>query len=100
MTAFDGVLGKHPLQQGRIADITLDERHGCASDALHPLQHRAAAVAQVVQHHERNACLGQRHTGMRANEAGSARYKNHAIALLKNGDLGSEEEIHRTGSTR
>jgi hypothetical protein len=37
---------------------------------------------------------------MRANEAGSARYKNHAIALLKNGDLGSEEEIHRTESTR
>ena len=78
------MLGKHPLQQGRVADIALDERRRCASDALH----RSSTERRLLQRLSSTTkeCQAWANaTGMRANEVWTARYKNHAIALLKMG---------------
>ena len=73
----NGVLREHARKQSFIAHIALDALGLRARDAPQPLQHRATAVTKVVENQVRNAGLRQRNAGVRADEAGSASYKNH-----------------------
>ena len=76
----DRVLGEHAVEQGGIADVALDEGRAAAAQRLEAVEHARVAVVEVVDDDEVVARLGERHAGVRADEAGAAGDEDQAAA--------------------
>ena len=71
------VLRKHALQGGAIADIAFDEGGPFARDRLDAVEHRALAVAEVVEDQDFLPGAQQFDDGMRAYVSGTASDEDH-----------------------
>ena len=65
-------VGQCVVQRGSVADVALVQLHALAGQCLHPRQHLARTVAEVVQHRHWVACRQQLHAGVAADVAGTA----------------------------